>query len=636
MCGISGIISKKNSIDKNQIIRMNGMISHRGPDQSGYLSYKNVLLGHVRLSVIDQSNNGRQPMSNDGRFWIVFNGEIYNYLDIKNQLLQKNHRFYSKTDTEVILNAYKEWGTKCFEKFNGDWIIVILDKKKNEIIISRDPIGCKFCYIYEDEYNIAFSSEIKGFMGINKNLNFDEKNLGINESTLYAFSKTIFKYVTQLPHGRFIIINLETYKKTLSKWWFPLENLPSIHPNYEVNQADYYELLYEATKLRLNADLKIGTSLSGGIDSSVIFTILNIIKKNEKNLDDKKLDLNPIIMDYSDCKTTQEAINISNHYNRSYTKIDSPNYNINKLSKLFSKLEVIEEYFRQPLLYEKQKELGIHISIDGHGADEFLGKPSYFPYLALNNYNQMVNLKLITSNIKAYKTINEIQKLLGDHVKSNKFAKLNFMGMLNCKNYFQQYIQSNNFSPDQMILEDDMDILNNFDLETQYFYFKTHCGWMQWFLGKWDRASMSSAVEIRSPFLDKNMILYSLALPVEKKIKNGKFKSILKDSMESLLPNYINNQNFKQGLSAIQIDFSNNSNLKYIGNILNEKNFIENPLWDFNQIKKDFKYNINLSTIWRLVKYYLMLKGFNDRYLDVVDNYDHNFYTENNLKLKNK
>ena len=187
-----------------------------------------------------------------------------------------------------------------------------------------------------------------------------------------------------------------------------------------------------------------------------------------------------------------------------------------------------------------------------------------------------------------------------------------------------------------MLLEDDMDILNNFDLETQYFYFKTHCGWMQWFLGKWDRASMSSAVEIRSPFLDKNMILYSLALPVEKKIKNGKFKSILKDSMESLLPNYINNQNFKQGLSAIQIDLSNNSNLKYIENILNEKNFIENPLWDFNQIKKDFNYNINLSTIWRLAKYYLMLKGFNDRYLDVVDNYDHNFYTENNLKLKNK
>ena len=635
MCGISGIISKKNLLDKKHIIRMNGMISHRGPDQSGYLEHKNVLLGHIRLSVIDISDNGRQPMSNDGRFWIIFNGEVYNYLEIKDQLLQKNYKFYSKTDTEVILNAFKEWGVKCFDKFNGDWVIVILDKENNEIIIARDPIGCKPCYIYEDEHKIAFSSEIKGFMGINKNLNFDEKNIGINETTLYAFSKTIFKHVSQLPPGRFLTINLDTCKKTFSKWWFPLENLPKIHPNYEVNQGEYYELLYEATKLRLNADLKIGTSLSGGLDSSVIFTMLNLIQKNEKILDDRQIDLNPTIMDYFDCKTSQEAIKIANHYDRNYTIINSPDYNIEEISKLCSKLEIVEEYFRQPLLYEKQKKLGIHISIDGHGADEFLGTPSYLPYLALQNYNQMVNLNLVTSNFKKDKIKNRIKELLGDFTKSNKLMKFNFKGMLNCKNLFQQYTQSNNFSPDLILIEDDLHILDNFDLATQYFYFKTHCGWMQWYLGKWDRASMSSAVEVRSPFLDKNIILYSLALPIDKKIQNGKFKSILRDSMEALLPTYITNQNFKQGLPRIQIDFSNNSNLKYIENTLQEKDFVENSLWDSKQIKKDFNYNIkndfDLSTIWRLIKYYLMLKGFKDRYHDVVNNYDHNFYTENNL-----
>ena len=114
MCGISGIISKNNKLDRNEILAMNGMINHRGPDQSGYLEYKNILLGHSRLSVIDLSDRGRQPMSNDGRYWIIFNGEIYNYKEIKN-MLQKKHKFYSKTDTEVILNAYKEWGFKCFE-----------------------------------------------------------------------------------------------------------------------------------------------------------------------------------------------------------------------------------------------------------------------------------------------------------------------------------------------------------------------------------------------------------------------------------------------------------------------------------------------------------------------------------------
>ena len=408
MCGISGIISKKDSLDKINIIRMNGMISHRGPDQTGYLEYKNVLLGHVRLSVIDISDNGRQPMSNDGRFWIIFNGEVYNYLEIKDQLVQKNYKFYSKTDTEVILNAFKEWGIKCFEKFNGDWVIVILDKENNEILIARDAIGCKPCYIYEDEHKIAFSSEIKGFMGINKSLNFDEKNLGVSETTLCAFSKTIFKHVSQIPPGRFLTINLDTCNKTVSKWWFPLENLPKIHPNYEVNQAEYYELLYEATKQRLNADLKIGTSLSGGIDSSVIFTILNIIQKDENILNDKQINLNPTIMNFNGCKTYQEAINISNHYDRNYNVVNSPDYNISELSEVFSKLEIVAEFFRQPLLYEKQKKLGIHVSIDGHGADEFLGAPSFLFYLALQSYNQIVNLNLVTSNlIKDNTKINE-------------------------------------------------------------------------------------------------------------------------------------------------------------------------------------------------------------------------------------
>ena len=126
---------------------MTQVLRHRGPDHSGYLRHKTLLLGHTRLSIIDLSSKGTQPMSNDGRFWIVFNGEIYNYLDIKNQLLQKNHRFYSKTDTEVILNAYKEWGVDSFKKFNGEWAFAILDKFEETLILCRDGIGYKTCYI---------------------------------------------------------------------------------------------------------------------------------------------------------------------------------------------------------------------------------------------------------------------------------------------------------------------------------------------------------------------------------------------------------------------------------------------------------------------------------------------------------
>ena len=139
MCGISGIISKKNIPDKKKILSMNAIINHSwAPDQSGYLHYDKLLLGHVRLSVIDTSNKGRQPMSTDGRYWIIFNGEVYNYKELKKLLIEKKYNFYSQTDTEVVLNAFIEWGYECFSKFNGDWVISIFDKKTKELVIARD------------------------------------------------------------------------------------------------------------------------------------------------------------------------------------------------------------------------------------------------------------------------------------------------------------------------------------------------------------------------------------------------------------------------------------------------------------------------------------------------------------------
>ena len=123
---------KKNIVDHENILFMNEMINHRGPDQSGYLKYKNLLLGHVRLSVLDISDKGRHPMSVNGQHWIIFNGEVYNYKEIKKDLIKKNYKFYSKTDTEVVLNAFIEWGTECFSKFNGDWVIAIFNKKTEE------------------------------------------------------------------------------------------------------------------------------------------------------------------------------------------------------------------------------------------------------------------------------------------------------------------------------------------------------------------------------------------------------------------------------------------------------------------------------------------------------------------------
>ena len=284
MCGINGLIFKNSSVDEKKILSMNELISHRGPDQSGYIKHNNLLLGHTRLSILDTSKKGFQPMTADGRFWIIYNGEVYNYKEIKKELINKNYKFFSETDTEVVLNAYKEWGVESFNKFNGEWALAILDKFEETLIICRDGIGYKPCYIFEDNNYLAFSSEIKSFSSI-KTLEFNNANLGIHSTTLQSTCKTFYKNIEILRHGRVLKINLKNYNKKIERWDYPLKQLPKINSGYKENVNDFYSLLYQSTKLRLNSDVKVGTSLSGGLDSSAIFALLNSIEKNDVDLE---------------------------------------------------------------------------------------------------------------------------------------------------------------------------------------------------------------------------------------------------------------------------------------------------------------------------------------------------------------
>ena len=533
-----------------------------------------------------------------------------------------------------MLNSYKEWGFDCFEKFNGDWVISILDKKEKTLIIARDGIGTKPCFILEDNDYFAFCSEIKGFMALNGELKFDRNNLGISPISLCSYSKTKFENIKELTPGKILKIDLQTLEKKNYRWYYPLENLPKIHPNYEVNQGEYYELLYNATNLRLDADLKIGTSLSGGVDSSVIFTLLNIIKKNEKNLENKIIDLNPTLMNFEGNRTSNFAIELAKKYNKVCEIIESTNEkNLDDITKLVSSLEIVDEYFFQPLLYESQKAAGIHVTIDGHGSDEFLGMPNFFQYLSINNYNNIINSNNALENYDAKKNKEVLRQIFGQMVDLNKPLDVNFANLPDNKNYLDKYIPNSFFKSEDLLINEDIEVLKNFSTDLSYFYYKTHCGFMQFFLNKWDHASMSSAVEVRSPFLDKNVYLYSLALPFEKKIKDGQLKSILRDSFKSLVPDQIINQKFKQGLPSQNVDINKNKN--YLEEVINQKAFIHSTDWDAKLIKKDFSNNENHKKIWQICKYHLMQNGFKNRLDDVKKNYTKSFSTPDTLETKN-
>lgn len=610
MCGINGIIFKKSKVDFEKISQMNNMLQHRGPDQDGTMSYKNILLGHTRLSILDTSTKGSQPMSNDGRFWIVYNGEVYNYIELREELKKKNYKFYTNTDSEVILCSFQEWGIKCFEKFNGEWALAILDKQENKLIITRDGIGFKPCYIYEDADYFSFSSEIKPFYSLNKNLEFDFTNLGVSGETLSYNSKTIFKNITQLIQGRILEFQLNTNEKNLIRWDYPLSNLPNTSASYKENKENYFELFKQATKLRLRSDVEIGTSLSGGLDSSAIFSMLNLLDENSH--ESKKLNLNPIIMNYDDMKSKNDALELVKLYNRKPLIIEDKEENIESTKNIISKLEVTEEFFMQYNLYKNQSNRGIKVSIDGHGSDEFLGYPQFFPEYSVDIFNNMINNYNTVNKYAGSRSIERLKKLFG--LQSGVPNKINFMTSPDTKNYFSEYVEKNEYKNDSLIINDDLDNLNEFSYSLCFTYLISYCGWFQFFLNKWDRASMSNSIEIRMPFLDNDLRLFSLALNMEHKIRNQKSKSILRDSFKNYIPKSIFEQNFKQGLSQHKFSLDNTKYKNFIKQIINEKGFIENKSWNSKKIIKDFESKNNYGVIWRICKHYLMLEGFKDYY----------------------
>ena len=608
MCGINGIIFKRSEVDFNKISQMNNMLQHRGPDLNGIMSYKNILLGHTRLSILDTSIKGSQPMSNDGRFWIVYNGEVYNYIELREELIKKNYRFYTNTDTEVILCAFKEWGIKCFEKFNGEWALAILDKQENKLTITRDGIGFKPCYVYEDDNYFSFSSEIKPFYSLNENLEFDFANLGVSGETLSYNSKTIFKNISQLVQGRILEIQLNSNEKKLTRWDYPLSKLPKTSASYKENSENYFYLLKEATNIRLRSDVEIGTSLSGGLDSSAIFSMLNLLDKNNQSFG--KLNLNPIIMNYDEMKSKNDALELVKLYNRQSLIVDDKEENIESTKNIISKLEVIEEFFMQYNLYKHQHDRGIKVSIDGHGSDEFLGYPQYFPEYSVDIFNNMINNYNAVNKYGGTKSISRLKNLFG--LKESVPNKINFMTNPDTNNYYSEYLEKKDYKNDSLIINDDLDDLKEFSYSLSFTYLISYCGWFQFFLNKWDRASMSNSVEIRMPFLDNNVRLFSLALSTEHKIRNQKSKSILRDSFKNYIPKSILEQDFKQGLSQHKFNLENPKYKNFIKEIISEKSFIENQSWDSKKIIKDFKSDKNHQIIWRICKNYLMLEGFKD------------------------
>jgi asparagine synthase (glutamine-hydrolysing) len=529
MCGISGIINKNgNRVDKEEIKKINDLISHRGPDSEGFYFEKNFAFGHRRLSILDLSSDGHQPMHYLDKYVITYNGEVYNYLEIKEELLKYGYTFHSHTDTEVILASYDKWGEECVNKFNGMWAFAIYDKEKNIIFCSRDRFGVKPFYYTQVDEKFIFGSEIKQLLefyserSVNKKVLMNYLVIGYENYD----NQTFFEDIFQLEQSHNLIYDLTNHTFIKKRYYDISKKDLDFGENESIDM--YKKLLFQSIKLRLRSDVKVGTCLSGGLDSSSIAAIASSL--NKEVTDERFIAIH--------AKSTEKKSDESDYAKKVAEHCDLE-LNLIEPSKIdFVEIldEVIytqEEPFRSPsivmqyFVMKKAKDIGCTVLLDGQGGDEtLLGYERYYPVylLDLNFINMIKGFFSSSKNSKLSKS--EIIKYFLYFTSSKIRVK-----RLKKKNYFfkKDYIEKSSFN---LVKDNATNYLNIFDLQYEELY-KTQ---LPQLLKYEDRNSMRNSIETRLPFIDYKVVEAALSINNRFKINEGWTKNILRKSVESILP----------------------------------------------------------------------------------------------------
>tara|TARA_B000000475_G_C16005557_1_gene450754 strand:- start:2655 stop:4550 length:1896 start_codon:yes stop_codon:yes gene_type:complete len=631
MCGISGIINfNKKSVDESSIRLMMGKMKHRGPDDDGVFIEENIGFGFVRLSIIDLSDAGHQPMfDKSGRFMIIHNGEVFNYIELKNELLAKGYSFNSDTDTEVILYSFIEWGPGCLEKFNGMWAFCIYDRETGKLFLSRDRYGVKPLYYYLDKNRFIFSSEIQPILSTknhkalpNEQIIFDY--LAFNRTD--HSNETFFKNIYKLEHGNYLSIDLNPAKDHFKNIpWYSTKidsDHATIHKGkwYDLKKEvlksepfgsseEYLEMFRSSINLRLRSDVPIGVCFSGGLDSSSIVSIL-LENENQKNL-------NSFSAIYGSGKKGDESEFISQYdniiKNMHFTSPNSSDFlnDITKFTKLHTEPFPSTSIYAQYKVMELAKDHSV-VTLDGQGADETLaGYHYFFGYYFKELLKSLSIGKLANEALGYFKNHNSTYALkamafLFLPKKIQIKSQLNRRGYINTK-FASQYSHSS-LIPKSLY---DIDSLHD-SLLNHYEYKLEH-------LLKWeDKNSMAFSLESRVPFLDYRLVHKTLSLPSSSMIEKGVTKRILRESMSGIVPKKIRMRQDKVGFESPEGEwFRNPSFNKFISKILNSESFESRNIINSKSARSLYDKHLNnkidvSNEIWKMINLELWYRQYID------------------------
>jgi len=542
MCGISGIVSFANLENGLEIVhRMNERIIHRGPDAEGLWGHDNVYLGHRRLSIIDLSHAANQPMHKHG-YILVFNGEIYNYIELREELISLGYSFETSSDSEVILSAYHYFGAECTKKFNGMWSFLLLDPSKDELLVSRDQFGIKPLYYYHTKDLICFASEIKQFLEVP---NFQPKlNKKVTASFLIKGSlnqqqETFFENVNELKPGTNLLVQTKSAHFNFSTWYsFNSKADLTSDLTYGDSVEKFNELFEEAVRIRMRSDVRVGSCLSGGIDSSAI-----VCKVNELNEC-----LETVTSCYSDNKYDEQKFSdiVTQSTGFKAHKIYGDSLTINRIEILRKMVYHQDQpiatgsHFSEYNVFSEAGKQGFIVMLDGQGSDEYLGGYPEFKSIRFVSLLKKLKLKALKNFIKAEAQLANISAI---QVTKREFKSLFYFPLIQI---FKRLLNKENkeFSTEftslinnKKIVPRNFNELSILELEQTSIPYQLHSE---------DRNSMLFSIESRLPFLDYRLVEFCLSLPEHYKLRDGYPKKILRDSVASL-PKEIKERKDKMG-----------------------------------------------------------------------------------------
>ncbi len=598
MCGFVGIINKDGTlIDSGLLKKMAATIHHRGPDEDGILVEGNIGFFHKRLSIIDLST-GQQPMTYD-ECTIVFNGEIYNYIELRKDLIVRGHHFITTSDTEVILHLYREFGDEFVEQLNGMFAFLIFDRRKDKFYIAKDHFGIKPLYWFQDNQKIVFGSEIKALLA-HPEIKTESDTQNLYEYLTFQFvmgEGTMFRNIFKVQAGHFMTIDLKSWDIKTYKYWEPNFKIDKFHTE-EYFIVELQKILDETISQQLRSDVPLGTYLSGGLDSSLVTIMAS-----------KFLD-KPI-------KSFSGAFNEGPEFNElEYARIAAKEAK----SELFEVFPTVQEFIdlMPKLIYHLDEPVAgpglfpqyivsklaskhVKVILGGQGGDEIFG--GYARYLiayleqaikgAVFESNEedehIVSLKSILPNLPS---LRQYVPMMKSFWSNGAFEPMDrrYYNLLNRMDSTNQYLNPEFLCErnDKAIFNKFSEYFNNSDTKS-YFNKMTHFdmfGSLPGLLQVEDRVSMAVSIESRVPLLDRRIVDLISRMPAGMKFKGGEMKYLLKRTIKDVIPEKIMNRKDKMGFPVPIHIWSKNKAKDFIMDVLLSKQAQERNIINTKFIEK--------------------------------------------------